>query len=129
MMGLTEELDDLRASLPGCRFIVFADLSSRMVLCASAEVPLPQENYDALCTSAADLFSSPAFGLAFRKLGAKDGVGAEAILADALGTQIFVFGTQSSDDALCFQCGPEIDLVALIDAARPVVDRIAGGEE
>lgn len=128
-MGITEELDDLRASLPACRFIVLADLSSRMVLCASAEIPLPQENYDALCINAADLFSSPAYSLALRELGAKDGDGAEAILADASGTQVYVFSTRSSDDALCFQCGPEVDLVSLIAAARPVVDRIAGDQE
>lgn len=51
-MSVVDELDKLRATLPGCTLVAFGDLGARIVLCASAAEKRPQEELDALCSAA-----------------------------------------------------------------------------
>jgi hypothetical protein len=51
-MGDRNDLDALRAAFPACLVLAYADLSTTMILAASARTPQPREDLDALAREA-----------------------------------------------------------------------------
>lgn len=51
---ISEQLAAFRERVPGCFVVVFADLSTGMVLASSSAEKMPQEKLDALCMDACD---------------------------------------------------------------------------
>lgn len=122
-MSVADELDKLRATLPGCTLVAFGDLASSIVLCASAEEKRPQEELDALCTAASTALD-----------------GAYAIpLSDALGgaaltqavtvkpgeIQLFLRSHLDDCDALFCTFADQTDIRDIVSAGRTTLHRIS----
>lgn len=58
-MGDRTDLDALRAVFPACLVLAYADLSTSMILSASARTPQPREDLDALAAAACTVLEAP----------------------------------------------------------------------
>jgi hypothetical protein len=124
-MSVLDELDKLRATLPGCTLVAFGDLATNIVLCASADPKRPQEALDALCASASDALNGAHADDMAQALAAPHL--AEAIMIGAGESHVFLRSQHDAQDALfCSFDGPA-DLTASIAAGRSALDRIAAG--
>lgn len=122
-MSVVDELDKLRATLPGCTLVAFGDLEARIVLCASAPEKRPQEELDALCMAAST---------------ALDG-GFAVPLSDALGgsrltqavtvkpgeIQLFLRSHLDANDALFCTFADQTDIREIVSAGRSALHRMS----
>lgn len=56
-MRIADQLDTLRAALPGCDFVAFGDLGTQLILRTSSARSRPQEQLDQIANSAAQMFT------------------------------------------------------------------------
>ena len=123
-MSVVDELDKLRATLPGCTLVAFGDLGARIVLCASAEEKRPQEDLDALCmaasmslngtfsTSVSDVLEGP-------KLNQVVAIGPGEI-------QLFLRSELDDCDALFCNFADQTDIREMVAEGRATLHRISG---
>lgn len=115
-MGVAEELETLRADVPGCAVIAFADLQTRIVLVSSSEGAARRETLDSLCAGAVALFEAaaragePEADIALRSHGGM--------------TEIALRDSERMDEALCAICTPGTDVSAYLARAREVLHAI-----
>ena len=112
-MGLADQLNALRRDIAGCRIAAFADLSSGLVLFASAEGRVPQERLDALCKRAMAVLSGPAAAAA-PLLGTPVG---RAAVPDEDGVLVILRMPNEPNEALVFHCDLGVDLPAVMARA------------
>lgn len=124
MIDVQTLLTGLRDRFPACESVAFADLSAGMILATSTARDLPQERWDDLCDTAVAMMRGDVAGLT----GAiyPDGPGF-AILRDKDEIGIFVRSATAPDDSLCCVCRPQVEVLALIAAARDSLARIEAG--
>ncbi|MFW2543885.1 hypothetical protein ACN2XU_14680 [Primorskyibacter sp. 2E107] len=103
-------LAEFRRGFAGCEIAVLADVSARSVLAWDSAVKWPQEHLDALCTLAAELLSISACG-AVREP-------ETAVLADPIGTKVFVRAAPGSHEVLCTVFAPTAVFDGVFDASR-----------
>lgn len=117
----SDVLKSLTEAHPGCRTVVFADLSTRMVLVSESRRPLHREALQALALRGRALLTAvdsdpidpeTACDAAF------------AVHADELAVFLRVPGAPG--DALCCLCDPDIALDAFVADARGCLDALAG---
>ncbi|WP_425100119.1 hypothetical protein [Tropicibacter sp. S64] len=91
-------LSTFRQALSGCEIAVLADISAGSVLAWDSALKWPQEQLDALCD------------LASRALSIGAPLPTTAVVADALGCQVFIRIAANSDEVLCGVFAPDQDL-------------------
>ena len=123
-MTVMDDLNQLRADCPGCQTVVYADLSTLMVLCASSEERLPQERYDQLCRDGAEIFDCGALTAASDVLTQQLAVGTEAVRYAGKGLQAFLRGAANPAEVMCLDCKPGVDPDAVLRAARSVLEKL-----
>lgn len=110
-MNVSNELENLRASLPGCSLVVFGDLFSQITLCVSARDKHPQEQLDALCVTAGNLLDGSAAHSASAALGMPDGnVLNQAVILSPSGMQVFQRSPVDNADVLACVCSLNTDV-------------------
>jgi hypothetical protein len=100
---ISEELYAFRERIPGCSVVLFADLSTGMVLASNSAEKIPQEKLDALCLDACDALKSVEAAavaeVAFGCQGAEPDV---AFRTDGRLVKCFVRLPGQVEEALCF---------------------------
>jgi len=125
-MNVSAQLDDLRASLPGCSLVVFGDLFSQITLCVSARDKHPQEQLDALCVTAGNLLDGPAAQAAATALGVHDGnVLDQAVILSPSGLQVFQRSAVDDADVLACICSLNTDIEQATAQVRSTLSLIA----
>lgn len=115
-MGIQEDLDALRQSVPGCDVVAFADIGTNLVLVASSEGSPRRELLDQLCGAAVGHFGKNAVA----DLDVPD----IALDAEANGpVRIFMRDRSEPSDAICAICKPDVDIEAYLSNARDLLDR------
>ncbi len=128
-MSVARQLDDLRASLPGCSLVVFGDLFSQVTLCVSAQGKHPQEHLDALCATAGNLLSGPAAQSAATALGMPDASALkQAVILGQSDMQVFLRSPVEEADVLCCVSSPDGDIEAISDRARSTLNLITDAQ-
>ena len=124
-MNIAERLDSMRKAFPAFSTLAYADISTGMILYASAESELRQEHLDALCATAVEMLQGAAATQVAQALGAEDaGDIHEAIIMEPGEIGIFLKSTCNPADALCCVGRPSIDLAAFRSLARDHLDAI-----
>lgn len=108
-MNIQDQLDSLRADTPGCVLAAFGDISSGLILCASAEKQHPREVLDTLCYSAIDCFDLVDEVATPEPCDAKV-FGDTAVAFTAHETQLFARTSGNPEDAIC----------AIVNATHPL---------
>jgi len=125
-MRVTQQLDDLRGSLPGCSLVVFGDLFSQVTLCVSSRDKHPQEHLDSLCATAGNLLDGPAAQSAATALGMPDGSALkQAVILGPSDMQVFLRSPVEDADVLCCVSSPGGDIEATSARARAALNVIA----
>jgi hypothetical protein len=93
-VALADDLDRLLHGLPGARVIVFADLSSKMILAHAMRDIIPQEQLDEISRQAAASFAEPLCEPGLGKVN-------EAIFFGIGGIKLFIRSQIDESDALC----------------------------
>ena len=119
-MTISEQLDDLRAAIPGCSAVVLGDLAAGLVLRASLTRQMPQEELDRLCALAAAVLDGPLADVA-----ANGSRPDHAALLGGGNTRVFVRSPGDDADVLCCLCPPDVDIVAAAGLARTALAGIA----
>lgn len=121
-MSVSDALDELRAEIPGCSLVAFADLSSKIVLTASAATNPAREELDALSMAAhLALDGSLAQGAAPVLGGESSGT---AMLLSASEARVFMRSPGENPEALICVCAPDCNLEVVVDCARTTLNRI-----
>lgn len=105
-----DALGKLRGRLSDCDVLIYADLHSRTVLSTDGAVRHPQEQLDALCHAAADLFA------------ASEGTRSDGLphifFLSPTGGRAFFRNTKEPSEALCCIFGPDADVDTLFREIR-----------
>ena len=125
VMNVAAELEEMRSGLAGCSLVAFTDLSSQLVLCASAASKPVQEELNAL-SEAANMALDGAFAEGAAPLWADGGdVPAEtAVLLTGAEVRVFLRSPAKPNEALVCVCAPDTELDAVVDTGRLTLDRI-----
>ena len=111
-------LKSLRAQVPDCDLIVYADLGSRTVLSADSALRYPQEHLDALCHCAADLFGAAT--------GSDTAATEQVLFFGPTGGRGFFRNLAEPGEALCCICAAGTDIDALTAAFTEALAGAAG---
>lgn len=129
MNGVTigKELADLRAGYPGCHSVIFADLSTGMVLASSTSEKTTQEKLDALCEAARvclmGTLNTTMRDALSQRLAVPPTV---AWHADDQGVRCYVKLPAPAEEAICIAADDGIPLNRLSEDASALLSRIAG---
>ena len=129
MYGVTigKELADLRAGYPGCHAVVFADLSTGMVLASGTTEKTTQERLDALCQAGHFCLTGSTTCVMNEGLLVDGGqLPKIAWQADRFGTRCFVKVPDPAAEALCIVASDDTPLDHLTADAIELLSRIAG---
>ena len=124
-MTIADHLEGLRADMPSCAIVAYADLSTGLVLAASTAEKTSQERLDQLCACASDtlhgsLYETVANTVMNRR---KDKVDYAMNLTASV-IEVYVGAQNDCDEALCLVCAPDVDIDDLVDRAKAVLSRI-----
>lgn len=127
-MSISEQLDGLRAAIPGCSLVAFGDLDARLVLRSSSDRPRPQERLDELCAQAASVLSDAAGDMMLTQLFGKSGhAPTDAMVLTQSETRIFVRSEGPQADVLCCVCDTTDAARQATAAARSTLQKISEG--
>ncbi|MGL6208425.1 MAG: hypothetical protein ACRC14_01180 [Paracoccaceae bacterium] len=116
-MALVDEMKAILAELTGTSVIVFADLSSMMILASAMRDRVPQEQLDAISRQAAASFATP--------LSAPDfGTVNEALIIGATGIKLFIRSQTDQSDALCLIGDHTVDGALATTRLRHLMDQL-----
>ena len=122
-MSVVDELDKLRATLPGCTLVAFGDLGARIVLCASAAEKRPQEELDALCIAASTSLDGGAAHALAPMLG---GDALSQVVAVSPGEiRVFLRSHLDPCDALFCTFTDQTDIREMVAAGRSTLHKIS----
>lgn len=131
MNGVTigKELAELRAGYPGCNAVVFADLSTGMVLASDTQEKTTQERLDALCEAAhACLMGRDSVNFCAPFFSQTRSAPCICWQSDASGVRCFVKLPEPAGEALCLVASPDENLEHLSKDAVSLLSRIAAEE-
>lgn len=127
-MSIADAMDALRSDVPGCSMVVYADLSSRLVLGTSTTGTAGQEELDALA-KAAQLALNGAVAESASAVWEERNPGAAAetaMLLTGAEARVFLRSPGESPETLICVCAPDTDLNLVVDCGRDALDRILG---
>ena len=124
-MTVVEALDTLRAEVPGCTLVAFADLSSSLVLSSSASSKPMQNELDTLSTAAVQALDG-ALASGTATLFSEDGSKKPdvAMLLTGQEARIFLRSPDNAAEALVCVCTPVSDIAQVLDAGRAALGRM-----
>lgn len=124
-MNVAAELDEMRSEISGCTLVAFTDLSSQLVLCASAASKPVQEELNAL-SKAANLALDGAFAEGAAPLWSNGGeaTAETAVLMTVSEVRVFLRSPVKPNEALVCVCAPDTELDAVVDSGRLTLGRI-----
>jgi hypothetical protein len=115
-MGIADQLNALRRDFPACRLVTFADLSSGLVLFSSSDQRVPQDDLDALCDRAREVFGGSVGNAAAVLIG---GPVQQVVLSDSEGLIVLVRSPSEPTEAIVSHCSSDVDISAFtLRAAR-----------
>ncbi|MEM9576640.1 MAG: hypothetical protein AAF999_06470 [Pseudomonadota bacterium] len=126
-MTIVKELAALRAGYPGCLAIVFADLTTSMVLASNTAEKTTQEKLDALCEAAQEcLLGAEAAGLSglLEDAGAATPTMVWRAVPD--GMRCYLKLPAPAGEALCIALRHDVPIDRLSADAAALLSRIAG---
>ena len=126
-MGLREDLEALRENHPEIQHLVYGDLSTNMVLFATADDERGQEDHDRLIT-----FGSKTLVVAnevFKAWSKSEEPGAEIVIGGQGTATIISRANSSSDEALILSLSRGADVSAIGKSAATALSQIAGDED
>lgn len=126
-MDVTKELDAVRTEVSGCDLVAFADLSSGMVLCTSADQRPAQEDLEALCDAATASLDGELAGGASAMVEA-DGDINIAMTFHPGAAHVFLRSQSERNEALCCVCAANVDIAKIVDCGRSALNRIVAQE-
>lgn len=127
-MSIDEEINALRASVPGCSLVAFGDADTRLMLRSSHEKTCKREFLDELCAQARGCFEmldslpQETGGCDVSKPRLLD-----PIVLTPSQTRVFVRTESGGSDFLCCVCGATRDTEGLIQAAQQTLQKIEDG--
>jgi hypothetical protein len=124
-MSVADELDRLRASLPGCALVAFGDLGARIVLCASDAEKRPQEKLDALCLAADTCLNGDTGGGDALAGLLGDGGLRQAVALRPGGVTVFLRSSTDANDALFCAFTDQTDVPTVLTRADETLNRIS----
>lgn len=122
-MNVTEELDAMRAEVSGCKLVAFTDLSSQLVLCASAVSNPIQDEMNAL-SAAAHLALDGAYAEGAAPIWNGDAPAEIAMLLTGEEARVFIRSPANPSEALICVCAPDTTLESVVSSGRSTLDRI-----
>ncbi len=125
-MTVSEQLDALRADIPGCVLAAFGDVAAQLVLRSSADSPWSQEKLDDLCRTGARQFALSDALTGFRA--APEGM-REAIVATRRDVRVFVAAPAPAGDILCCVCRSSAQTGQVVHKARTALSELMGREQ
>lgn len=123
MMSVADELDKLRATLPGCTLVAFGDLDAGIVLCASSETKKPQEELDALCAIASHALDGGFTVPVAQTLGGSKLTQAVSVRSGEI--RLFLRAHADDSDALFCTFADQTDVRDLVKSGRSSLERIS----
>lgn len=123
-MSVSTALDELRAEIPGCSLVAFADLSSKIVLTASAATNPAREELDALSAAAYLALDGAVAEGAAPIWGDQQETAGTAMLLSASEARVFMRSPGENPEALICVCAPDCNLEVVVDCARTTLKRI-----
>ena len=128
-MRVTEALNAMRSEIPGCSLVAYADLSTQLVLSASAATKPGQERLDAL-SSAAVLALKGALADGAAALWDEPSSGADkAMLLTNAEARVFLKSPGAASEALICVCPADADLDKVVDCGQETLARILSQSE
>ena len=122
-----KELADLRAGYPGCHSVIFADLSTGMVLASSTAEKTTQEKLDALCKAARQSLMGAETCALFALVSENNAVNPTvAWHADCHGANCYIKLPAPAGEAICIETDADMPLDRLCEDALNLLSRIAG---
>lgn len=127
-MSVTDALDAMRSELSGCSLVAYTDLSSGLVLSASAIGQPGQEELDTLSGAARQALTDVLADGARSVWSASDpqAPAETAMLLTAAEARVFIRSPGEAPEALLCVCAPDSDLNAVVDCGRTTLTRILG---
>ncbi len=116
-MAVVDDLKTLLAGLPGASLIVFADLSSKMILANAMRDRVPQEQLDVIAYQAVVSFAAP---LAAPDLGTVN----QALVIGAGGVKLFIRSQTDQSDALCLIGDHTVDVAVAARQMSNLMDQL-----
>lgn len=123
-MSVSDALDAMRAEIPGCTLVAFADLSSKIVLTYSSATNPAREKLDALSAAAHLVLDGDVAQGAAPMLGEEDEAATTAMLLSPSEARVFMRSPGENPEALICVCAPDCNLDVVVDCARATLTRI-----
>lgn len=117
-MSIPKKLKSLRTGTRGCRMTAYVDLSSGMVLRASAKSEMKQETLDAHAAAARALVGQGGPDVASALIGPVE----EAVILGPETATMYLASQRDPTDGLAIEARPRTDLVALLAAALDALE-------
>jgi hypothetical protein len=129
-MNISQALESLRSTFPGCSLVAFGDLTTRVVLRSSHDGSYRREHLDELCSQAAGCFAVMDHAVQTGNPRA-DGAAwpAEAIVLTSRGANGFVRAGQSGADFLGFACDTSVMAGEIAREAAKTLTAITDGPD
>lgn len=127
-MSIVKAMDALRSDVPGCSMVVYVDLTSRLVLGASAPGNPGQEELDGLA-KAAQLALTGVIAESASAVWEATQPKAPAETAMLLtGSEVRVFQKSpgAAAEALICVCSPDVELNRVVDCSKATLNTILG---
>lgn len=121
-MTIGGRLDALRSGFPDCSLAAFVDLSTGMVLCASAADATRQEDLEDLCDAAVAALDGVEASAVQQVLGGPQPM--QVFGLSAQGLQGFIRSPLASEEALCLRCAAHVEIESLARQASDVLRAI-----
>lgn len=129
-MNISQALDTLRSSFPGCSLVTFGDLATRVVLRSSHDRSYRREHLDELCSQAAGCFAL--MDRAALAEGSRNDCAArpaEAIILTSKGANGFVRAGEGGTDFLGFACDSPVMAGDIAGEAAKTLAAITDGND
>ena len=123
-MNVNQELDAFREGLAGCEVAALIDLSTSMVLSTSFGTRIPQEELDALASTARSVLTGPMAEAALSPDGEAEPDALEGLLASHNETRAFLRSSSDRQEALVCICAVDADLAQVFRVGRETLTKI-----
>lgn len=122
---ITGRLEGLRSDFPGCRIAIFVDLSTGMVLSASAQDNTRHEALEELCAAGVEMLNGSETAVVQRHVSAAGaGRGLSVINREAAVLRCFIGSPLVAEDALCLACDVDMKCASMLAAAAEILHAI-----
>lgn len=128
-MTISATLDMIRARHSGCKTLAYADLSTRMILCASSADAPRQEYLDALCMTGVDMLDGDVSAQMAPAITCEAAPDIQhAVILQPHEIVVFVRSRLHREDAVFAICDPVADASELLTDLAHQVDQLGDAD-